>query len=156
MIKRNREIEIFSLSFLDIISCAFGAIILILLVIKKGDSIPEQNLDINRVEENIIEKLKVSENIEKLKADFNFLTEISAKRFVRAYGLNAWILLEGASKLEDLGQQFGEILTQREVEYLRKNEFAMEADDIIWRRTKLGLRMSEQDKRRLSEYLKTS
>ena len=66
MIKRSREIEIFSLSFLDIISCAFGAIILILLVIKKGDSIPEQNLDINRVEENIIEKLKVSENIEKL------------------------------------------------------------------------------------------
>ena len=60
MIKRNREIEIFSLSFLDIISCAFGAIILILLVNKKGDSIPEQNLDINRVEENIIEKLKVS------------------------------------------------------------------------------------------------
>ena len=51
MIKRNKEIEIFSLSFLDIISCAFGAIILILLVIKKGDSIPEQNLDFNRVEE---------------------------------------------------------------------------------------------------------
>ena len=74
MIKRNREIEIFSLSFLDIISCAFGAIILILLVIKKGDSIPEQNLDINRVEEDIIEKLKVSENIEKLKAENRLLT----------------------------------------------------------------------------------
>ena len=58
MIKRNREIEIFSLSFLDIISCAFGAIILILLVIKKGESIPEQNLDINRVEENIIENAR--------------------------------------------------------------------------------------------------
>ena len=74
MIKRNREIEIFSLSFLDIISCAFGAIILILLVIKKGESIPEQSLDINSVEENIIEKLKVSENIEKLKAENRVLT----------------------------------------------------------------------------------
>ena len=52
--------------------------------------------------------------------------------------------------------RFGEFLTQKEVEYLRKNEFAMEADDIIWRRTKLGLRMSEQDKKRLSDYLKTS
>mgnify|MGYP003315669380 CR=1 FL=1 len=57
---------------------------------------------------------------------------------------------------EDLGEQFGEFLTQREVEYLRKNEFAMEADDIIWRRTKLGLKMSEQDVKRLSKYLKTS
>ena len=62
----------------------------------------------------------------------------------------------GAAKLEDLGEQFGEFLTQREVEYLRKNEFAMEADDIIWRRTKLGLKMSEQDVKRLSKYLKTS
>jgi glycerol-3-phosphate dehydrogenase len=94
--------------------------------------------------------------IEKLRADFSFLTEISAKRLIRAYGLNAWELLKGATKLEDLGMRFGEFLTQKEVEYLRKNEFAMEADDIIWRRTKLGLRMSEQDKKRLSDYLKTS
>ena len=66
MIKRNREIEIFSLSFLDIISCAFGAIILILLVIKKGESIPEQNLDINRVEENIIEGKEPEKKKEKV------------------------------------------------------------------------------------------
>ena len=74
MIKRTKEIEIFSLSFLDIISCAFGAIILILLVIKKGDSIPEQNLDFNKVEENIIESLEVAESIEKLKAENRLLT----------------------------------------------------------------------------------
>ena len=74
MIKRTREIEIFSLSFLDIISCAFGAIILILLVIKKGDSIPEQNLDFNKVEENIIDNLKVTQSIEKLKAENRLLT----------------------------------------------------------------------------------
>jgi glycerol-3-phosphate dehydrogenase len=98
----------------------------------------------------------VAKLIEKLRADFNFLTEIRAKRLIRAYGLNAWELLKGAAKLEDLGEQFGEFLTQREVEYLRKNEFAMEADDIIWRRTKLGLKMSEQDVKRLSKYLKTS
>jgi Glycerol-3-phosphate dehydrogenase len=64
--------------------------------------------------------------------------------------------LKGCRKLEDLGEQFGEILTQREIEYLRENEFAVEVDDIIWRRTKLGLRMSDQEKKRLSEYLKTS
>ena len=64
--------------------------------------------------------------------------------------------MTGAAKLEDLGEQFGDFLTQKEVEYLRKNEFAMEADDIIWRRTKLGLKMSELDKKRLIDYLRTS
>ncbi len=98
----------------------------------------------------------VAKLIGKLRADFSFLTEIRARRLIRSYGLNAWEILKDCKKLEDLGEQFGEILTQKEVEYLRKNEFAMEADDIIWRRTKLGLRMSERDKKRLSDYLKTS
>ncbi len=98
----------------------------------------------------------VAKLIKKLQTEFSFLSEIRAKRLIRAYGLNAWEFLKGATKLEDLGEQFGEFLTQREVEYLRENEFAMEADDIIWRRTKLGLKMSEQDVKRLSNYLKTS
>ena len=98
----------------------------------------------------------VAKLIKKLQSEFNFLSDRKAKRLIRAYGLNAWDLLKGAANLEDLGEQFGEFLTQREVEYLRENEFVMEADDIIWRRTKLGLIMSEQDKKRLSEYLKTS
>ena len=98
----------------------------------------------------------VAKLIKKLQTEFSFLSEIRAKRLIRAYGLNAWEFLKGATKLEDLGEQFGEFLTQREVDYLRKNEFAMEADDIIWRRTKLGLKMSEQDVKRLSKYLKTS
>ena len=98
----------------------------------------------------------VAKLIKKLQTEFSFLSEIRAKRLIRAYGLNAWEFLKGATKLEDLGEQFGEFLTQREVDYLRKNEFAMEADDIIWRRTKLGLKMSDQDKKRLSDYLKTS
>ena len=76
MIKRNREIEIFSLSFLDIISCAFGAIILILLVIKKGDLIPEKNLDLNKIEENILENLKILQNIEKLEAENKLLNSL--------------------------------------------------------------------------------
>ena len=89
MIKRTREIEIFSLSFLDIISCAFGAIILILLVIKKGDSIPEQNLDFNKVEENIIDNLKVTQSIEKLKAENRFLTSFINEKSDSIENLNS-------------------------------------------------------------------
>ena len=67
MKKRSRDIEIFSLSFLDIISCAFGAIILILLVIKKGQSNIEENLNYNQLEESLIEEYNYIQNIEKLK-----------------------------------------------------------------------------------------
>ena len=73
MRRRTRDIEVFSLSFLDIISCAFGAIILILLVIRKGDEISEKNFDISKVEENILENLNVMNNIEKLKAENKLL-----------------------------------------------------------------------------------
>ena len=97
----------------------------------------------------------VAKLIEKLRVDFSFLTEIRARRLIRSYGLNAWEILKGCKKLEDLGEQFGDFLTQKEVDYMRQNEFAIEVDDIIWRRTKLGLRMSDSDKKRLSTYLKT-
>lgn len=76
MKKKNREIEIFSLSFLDIISCAFGAIILILLVIKKGDTRLEKKLDFDVVEKNIIEDLTYSQSIEKLRTENKLLNSI--------------------------------------------------------------------------------
>ncbi len=94
MIKRNKEIEIFSLSFLDIISCAFGAIILILLVIKKGDSISEQNLDFNKVEENIIENLNVNQNIEKLKVENRLLTSFIKEKSDNIDNLNSQLELK--------------------------------------------------------------
>ena len=76
MKKKSREIEIFSLSFLDIISCAFGAIILILLVIKKGDTRLEKSLDFSTVEKNIIDNLNYSQSIEKLREENKLLKSI--------------------------------------------------------------------------------
>ena len=73
---------------LDIISCAFGAIILILLVIKKETQYLNKNLDINRVE-NIFEKLKVSENIEKLKAENRLLTSFIKEKTDNINNLNS-------------------------------------------------------------------
>jgi glycerol-3-phosphate dehydrogenase len=62
-------------------------------------------------------------------------------------------LLEGASKLKDLGEDFGAGLSQREVDYLIAEEWARNADDIIWRRTKLGLKLSAEQRRKLNSYL---
>ena len=44
--------------------------------------------------------------------------------------------------MADLGQSFGATLTEREVTYLMSMEWAMTAEDIVWRRSKLGLRLS--------------
>ncbi len=67
MRKKTRDIEIFSLSFLDVISCAFGAIILILLVIKKGDIRLDNNIDLKNLEKKIINNLNIVQSIESLK-----------------------------------------------------------------------------------------
>lgn len=80
----------------------------------------------------------------KLKDEFSFLESSLAKRLVRAYGTNAWMILEGSSKAEDMGQDFGGSLTESEVTYLIQHEWAESAEDVVWRRSKLGIRLSKQ------------
>ena len=86
--------------------------------------------------------------VEKLAADYPFLGKIWARRLVRAYGTLAWFVLDGAKKADDLGVDFGGTLTAAEVRWLMENEFAETAEDVVWRRTKLGLRL---DAKQISE-----
>ena len=76
-----------------------------------------------------------------------------ADRLVRTYGTIAPDIFAGASRKEDLGIDFGAGLYEREVAHLIDKEWAMTADDVLWRRTKLGLRMSEAERGRLSDWL---
>ena len=71
-----------------------------------------------------------------------FLTEDEAARFAALYGTRAFQMLDGAAGRDDLGQMFGGDLSEREVRYLIAEEWAETADDVIWRRTKRGLRMN--------------
>ena len=80
-----------------------------------------------------------------LRAEHPFLTEFWAKRLVRAYGTEARQVLGGAAAPEDLGRAFGGTLTEREVIWLMTREYARRADDIVWRRSKLGLRMTTDE-----------
>lgn len=91
--------------------------------------------------------------IDGLRQQYDFIDEAWARRLIRAYGTDAQKLLSGARSADDLGERFGTNLTAREVDWLVRHEFARSVDDILWRRSKLGLRTSEADAARLGEYL---
>ncbi len=82
-----------------------------------------------------------------------FLSDRWALRLIRAYGTEAADMLEGAKLASDLGHDFGASLTEREVRWLMEKEWATSADDILWRRSKLGLRMTADEARVLNEWI---
>jgi glycerol-3-phosphate dehydrogenase len=84
---------------------------------------------------------------------WRFLTEAQAQRLVGAYGKRVAEILGEAKSRADLGASFGEELTEAEVRYLMTKEWARFPDDILWRRTKLGLTMSAKDSERLAAFM---
>lgn len=76
-----------------------------------------------------------------------------AKRWVLTYGSRVWRLLEGVQGPDDLGQSIGGGLFSREVDYLCAAEWAVSVDDILWRRTKLGLFTNAAEQQALADYL---
>ena len=77
--------------------------------------------------------------------DFPFLSATHADRFAHAYGTRTYLILEGVTSMADLGRLFGATLTERELKYLMSNEWALTAEDVVWRRSKLGLRLSGKE-----------
>ncbi len=92
--------------------------------------------------------------VAELATRYPFLEPNWADRLLHAYGTRAWDMLGNAQTLADCGTHFGHGLTQREVDFLVAEEWAMTAEDILWRRSKLGLRFTTQEAARLSDYLK--
>ncbi len=90
---------------------------------------------------------------ERLKRAFPYLAPAQAARLARAYGSRAWDILDGSRSADDLGQVFDADLTERETRYLISKEWARTAEDVLWRRSKLGLRFSDEGWRRLSAFM---
>lgn len=84
---------------------------------------------------------------------YPWLPEALRKRFVRTYGTLTESLLQNCASLEDLGQWFGSTLYAREVQYLVTHEWARTREDILWRRTKLGLHLQHADLQPLDSYM---
>ncbi len=91
--------------------------------------------------------------VEALNSQYGWLPTQVARRWASTYGNRSFALLDGASALEDLGEHLGAGLYAREVDYLCREEWARDAQDILWRRSKLGLFMTPGQQARLSSYL---
>ncbi len=87
---------------------------------------------------------------------YPFLGAAFARRLTRAYGSSVPEILGGATTREDLGRDFGADLTESEVRHLARREWAMTAEDIVWRRSKLGLRLSPAEIADIDCYLQQS
>ncbi len=91
--------------------------------------------------------------LDDLKRDKPFLGDALALRLARAYGTRVVEILKNARTLSDLGRDFGCGLSEAEIVYLRETEWARTADDILWRRSKLGLHMSDAQRQALREFI---
>ncbi|WP_241503902.1 glycerol-3-phosphate dehydrogenase [Ferruginivarius sediminum] len=89
----------------------------------------------------------------KLRSQRPWLPPELAYRYARAYGTRVNGLLGDAGGLGELGTDFGGGLYQAEVDYLVRQEFARTAEDVLWRRSKLGLHVPRDTEDRLREYL---
>ena len=97
------------------------------------------------------------EELERRISDFiqrhqSCLAPATALRLFRAYGTRAEAIMDGVRDESDLGRRFGDLF-EREVEYLTDHEWAVTAEDVLWRRTKLGLHLSRADQAALGVYL---
>ncbi len=98
------------------------------------------------------------------RADFESITQVYMQRYgwlplhvlsrlLRAYGSRLELVLDDANSIEDLGEDFDNGLYEKELDYLVRYEFAKTAEDILWRRSKLGLVISESKQARLESWL---
>jgi glycerol-3-phosphate dehydrogenase len=91
--------------------------------------------------------------VAKLKGAYSFLDLGHAQRLTRLYGTRAKTLLGLARSQADLGRHFGADLYEAEVRYLMSQEWAVTAEDILWRRTKRGLKLTREQADALDRYM---
>jgi glycerol-3-phosphate dehydrogenase len=91
--------------------------------------------------------------VAKLLKAYPFLQKDHAERLIRCYGTDAKAILGAARKTEDLGRYFGGTLYEAEVRWLIEREWAVTAEDVLWRRTKQGLFLTPEEAEGLEGYM---
>ncbi len=91
--------------------------------------------------------------IETLCTQYPFLQRDWARRLVRTYGTEATAILGDAKAAADLGVDLGGTLTGAEIDWVIANEWVQEGDDFLWRRTRMGLHLSDEERAAVSDYI---
>src|SRR6478752_1600157 len=99
---------------------------------------------------------RFDEQVDAARERWRFLSEVQAQRLVAAYGSRLEGVLGEAKDRSELGPAFGPELTGAEVRYLMTREWARFPDDILWRRSKLGLTMPPRDREALAAFMAAS
>lgn len=90
---------------------------------------------------------------EKLRATYLFLSPRWAQRLIRTYGTEAFDMLGQAKSATDLGTDFGEGLSAQELDWLIAHEYVQTGEDVLWRRTRLGLHLSPDAQAAVAAYV---
>ncbi|MCA1299640.1 glycerol-3-phosphate dehydrogenase [Stappia indica] len=91
--------------------------------------------------------------VEEFRRDWPQLDPALLTRLARLYGTATRLMLDGVVTTDDLGPMFGADLSAREVGYLMDREWARTAGDVLWRRSKLGLRVTEEEAAALDQWM---
>ncbi|MFS4582504.1 glycerol-3-phosphate dehydrogenase [Phaeobacter sp. C3_T13_0] len=92
----------------------------------------------------------------KLGQDYPFISPYATRRLIRAYGTEAWDVLGNASSADDLGQAFGATITARELDWTIAHEWVRTGEDYLLRRTKLALRLNEDERAAVDTYIRAN
>jgi len=89
------------------------------------------------------------------KKHYNWLTEELLARYLCSYGTNTELFLASCSTMEAMGKNFGAGLYQVELDYLIKHEWAQSGNDVLLRRTKLGLALDDEERKEIESYIES-
>ena len=95
---------------------------------------------------------EVEQRVAALCRAYPFIEASNMRRLFRAYGTDTAQILEGAQFSADMGRSFGP-LSEREIDWLKRKEWVRTAEDILWRRSKLGLHMTQEQQDALASYM---
>lgn len=102
---------------------------------------------------SIFENMSFSQYQTYARTKYPWLENKTLERYLETYGTRTELILNECSTIDDLGVCFFDTLYQMEVDYLIREEWAVTSDDILWRRTKLGLVIDNDSLLKLNSYI---
>jgi len=89
-----------------------------------------------------------------LKTQLPFMDDFTIRRLIRQYGTQCQTIFGAIKSQDQLGKDFGHGITAHEIDWAIENEWVQKAEDFLWRRSKMGIRFSQEETAALDTYIK--